>query len=404
MAWTADWDGDFLVGGDKGLRLTPNFKLREFKDEQGKVRAHRELVATLQLLRDRFKQSISVRGTDEDGLGATVSSTSNTQLFEAALAIKRLNFLETVEESPGGVRVRIADPGTTVEVDLEQALMTAFSVTAAFETVGNPFKQITGNFDGAGLSFGPSQWNFKSGTLVPLFKRFMEEDFELLKSCFVREGDEDDFEELMDVFDNRPRAEQIDWGNSISATDSLAHVIEPWKGYFRSVGDHELFRSIMVEESLRKYGALTLKEIKYLQSLAPEVQIDHLRAFCALYDLVIQQGGLDRGSTKSNIEKRVREEQPKDQLELVRIAVEERGRSANSEWRADAVSRRKGVLAGVPFTATETGKTRQRANMNFYMLRNVHIRDAKALMNSDVTEQLREVSRAIAQGKSLTAI
>ena len=402
MAWKAKWDGDFLVGGTKGLRLTPNFKLREFADDEGKVRSHRELIATLQLLRDRFNQSISVKGTDDDGLGATISSKADDELLEAAQLLAELNFFETAERNSNGVHVRIAAPEAVVEIDLEQALMTAFSVTAAFETVGDPFRQITGNFDGAGLSFGPSQWNFGTRTLPPLFRRFMEEDFDSLKSCFVTDGDEDDFEEFLDVLENRSRDEQVEWGNSISAHDSLAHVIEPWRTYFRSVGGKELFRSIMVEESLRKYGAKTLDEIKYLQSLVPGIQIDHLRAFCALYDLVIQQGGLRRA--KKRIENRIKEEQPTEQLELVRIAVEERGLAANRRWRADTVSRRKGILEGIPVTVTTQGRTRQRANIKFYMLRNVRIRDAKALMSSDVTEQLRQVSKAIAQGKSLTAL
>jgi ribonucleoside-diphosphate reductase beta chain len=37
-------------------------------------------------------------------------------------------------------------------------------VTAGFETSGDPYLQVPGNFDGAGLSFGPLQANFKTGT------------------------------------------------------------------------------------------------------------------------------------------------------------------------------------------------------------------------------------------------
>lgn len=403
MAWTADWDGDFLIGGANRLRLTPNFRLNEFQDEAGKVRAHRELIATLQLLRDRYGKSISVGSTDDDGLGATIISKQDSAgLLEASQTLKQLNFFEVAEPAENGAHVRIADPSTTVEVDLEQALMTAFSVTAAFETVGNPFQQITGNFDGAGISFGPSQWNFKSKTLEPLFSRFKKENPDALKACFMNEDDDQDYAEFLDVL-KRPVAEQIAWGNDISTGSNRGLVVEPWRTYFRNVGDVELFRSIMVEESLRKYGARALNEIKYLQSLAPGVQIDHLRAFCAIYDLVIQQGSLHRA--KKQIEERVKDEQPTDQMQLIGIAVEERGRKANSPWRADAISRRKGVLAGVPVHVEVTRKEKsQRANINFYMLRNVHIRGAKELMNSDVTQQLHEVSVAIAQGKSLTAV
>ena len=65
-----------------------------------------------------------------------------------------------------------AGAGQLPPIDLEQALETAFSVTSAFETAGDKFQQVTGNFDGAGLSFGPAQVNFGTGTLVPLFRAF----------------------------------------------------------------------------------------------------------------------------------------------------------------------------------------------------------------------------------------
>ena len=30
--WSVDWDGDFVVGGDGNTRLTPAFRLKEFRD------------------------------------------------------------------------------------------------------------------------------------------------------------------------------------------------------------------------------------------------------------------------------------------------------------------------------------------------------------------------------------
>ena len=402
MAWTAEWEGEFLVGGTNKLRLTPNFRLNEFQNKNGKIRAHRELVATLQLLRDRFKASISVGETDADGLGATVTSKSMDTLLESAKVLEELNFFEAVKEESDGINVRIHRPGDRVEVDLEQALMTAFMVTARFETSGDPFKQITGNFDGAGLSFGPSQWNFGTGTLQPLFRRFIKEDEVALKASFLSDGTDDDYNEFLDVLE-REKSAQIQWGNSISTGRRLADVIHPWKGYFQKVGGVERFRSIMVEESLVKYGARMLKEVQYLQSLVPGIQIDHLRAICALYDLVIQQGSLNKAHAE--IEARVKKEKPKNQLHLVQIAVEERGLRANAPWRADTVSRRKGILEGIPVTVKVTdAEVSQRANINFYMLRNVHIKNAKELIDANVMEQLTKVSNAIAEGRTLTAI
>ena len=70
--WSADWDGANVVGGDGNLRLTPSFRLKEFRDANGGVRVHRELVSAVQLLRDRFGRPLSVKRTDADGLGVVV--------------------------------------------------------------------------------------------------------------------------------------------------------------------------------------------------------------------------------------------------------------------------------------------------------------------------------------------
>ena len=391
MVWTVHWEDGFIVGGDSSRRLTPSFRLREFEKPDGTVRVHRELVAGLQLLRDRFAKPLSVRRIDADGLGAVVSGDSTAALLEAAEGIRDRRVFDSVNAEQGGVRIRIADPGNLSSIELEQALETAFSVTAGFETAGDKFQQITGNFDGAGLSFGPAQVNFKSGTLVPLFRRFKTADEAALRSCFA---DQDDYQEWLHVMDLAV-PKQIEWANGISTGRGQHDVVEPWRGYLQAVGRVERFRVIMVESLLREYGARTLDAVKALQTLKPDIQIDHLRCVCSLYDLVVQQGSLDKAW--SSIEERVSRENPQDQFALIRIAVEERGRAAAAEWQADCVSRRVGILKGVP----ETVSDRQRANINFYMLRDVRIRGARELMNADVSDQIVRVSEALAGRRSL---
>lgn len=393
MVWSVKWDKGFIVGGDGNRRLTPNFRLKEFQSHTGNIRVHRELVSALQMLRQRFGKSISVNKTDEDGLGATLVGHPVSELLAAAEGVKVHRLFDHVREQGNEVHVRIPDPDRLPEIELEQALETAFSVTAGFETSGDRFQQVTGNFDGAGLSFGPVQWNFKSKTLVPLFRKFQETDESALRGCFTDEVDYDEWLKVLDL----PVEQQIAWANDISTGRGGHDVVQPWKGYLQAVGRVPKFRAIMVEQALRKYGARLLKAVKYLQSLKPNVQIDHLRCLCSLYDLVIQQGSLDKA--QGAIEERVRREDPRDQFQLVGIAVEERGRKANRQWQADCVSRRLGILHGVP----ETVEGRQRANLYFYMLRDVRIRGARELMTADVSEQLARVSRALASGDSLLA-
>jgi hypothetical protein len=387
--WSVDWEGGFVVNGDGSRRLTPSFRLKEFKRPDGTVRVHRELVSSLQLLRDRFDKSVSVRRTEADGLSAVVSGEPLAELLHTAAAMRERGLFESVAAQDEGVRVRIPAPGNLPPIDLEQALETAFLVTSAFETAGDKFQQVTGNFDGAGLSFGPAQVNFGSGTLIPLFRKFKAADDSALRSCFTDEDDYDDWLRVMDL----PIAEQVAWANSVSAGRGGHDVVEPWRSYFRAVGRVDLYREIMVESILTDYGGKMARALHALQRLKPDLRIDHLRCICSLYDLVVQQGSLDKAW--SAIQERVRRENPQDQFTLTQVAVEERGRKAAPQWQADAVSRRVGILKGVP----ETVGDRQRANINFYMLRDVRVKNAGELLSGDL--ELARVSQAVASGRSL---
>jgi len=391
--WSVDWDGGFVVGGDGNRRLTPSFRLKEFRKPDGTVRVHRELVSGLQLLRDRFGRSIAVRRTEPDGLGAVVSGEPMAQLRDTANRFNAQGLFASVGSHSDGVAVRIPPIAQLSSIDLDQALETAFSVTSAFETAGDKFQQVTGNFDGAGMSFGPAQVNFGTGTLVPLFRKFQSADEAALRTCFSDADDYDDWLRVMAL----PAASQVAWANSVTTGRGGHDIVEPWKGYFQAVGRVGRFREIMVETILHDYGARTARAINALQRLRPEIRIDHLRCICSLYDLVVQQGSLDKAW--STIEARVTRENPQNQFELTHIAVEERGRRAAQQWQADAISRRLGILKGVP----ETVDDRQRANINFYMLRDVHVRSTADLLSGDVAVQLARVSQAVAAGSSLLA-
>ncbi len=401
MVWQVEWDGGFVVGGDDGRRLTPNFRLREFRRGDGSVRVHRELVSALQLLRNQFAQPISIRDVDLDGLGALLGAGSTADLLAAADRLEAHHLFATANAEGGQVWVRIPDPEDLPPIGLAQALETAFSVTSAYETTGDKFQQVTGNFDGAGLSFGPAQVNFKTGTLEPLFAEFRAADEAALAGCF---GAGDDWHEWLRVLALGRWQEKVAWADAISSGRGKANIIEPWNGHLKAVGRVERFRAIMVEQILRKYGRIVLDDVRFLQQLRPDIVIDHLRCLCSLYDAAIQQGGLRKAADE--IRRQTDRKRPGDQFELVRLAVEARGRLASQRWRADCISRRVGILEGVPQTITDSGETTQRANINFFMLRDVRVTEAAEILarpEGAADRQLAEVSDALASGGSLLA-
>jgi len=391
--WSVDWDNDFVVGGDSNTRLTPAFRLKEFRRPDGTVRVHRELVSALQLLRDRLGRPLSVRRVAPDGFSAVIGNDTLDELRRAAVVVRDRGTFTTIDNEADGLGVRIPLPERLPALGLDEALETAFSVTAGFETAGDKFQQVTGNFDGAGLSFGPAQVNFGSGTLVPLFRKFLAADADAVRNCF---DDADDCHDFLQVLD-RSIPEQVSWANSISTGRGGHDVIDPWKGYLQAIGRVPLFREITAESIISDYGAKTAQAIQALEKLSPGNNIDRLRCICSLYDLVVQQGSLQKAWTE--IETRVRAERPSNQTDLVRIAVEERGRKASPQWQADAVSRRIGILKGVPFTVGD----RQRANIQFYMLRDVRVTSVDRLVAGDLAPELKRVRVAVATGNTLLA-
>ena len=67
------------------------------------------------------------------------------------------------------VSASIPDPDSLPRIDLERRLETAFRSPPH----SRPRRKVSadyGQIDGAGLSFGPAQVNFGTGTLPPLFK------------------------------------------------------------------------------------------------------------------------------------------------------------------------------------------------------------------------------------------
>lgn len=49
-------------------------------------------------------------------------------------------------------------------------IASAAAITPGFETSGDPFKGVSGDFDGMGISCGALQWNIGQGSLQPLVK------------------------------------------------------------------------------------------------------------------------------------------------------------------------------------------------------------------------------------------
>lgn len=94
------------------------------------------------------------------------------------------------------------------------------------------YSNVTGNFDGQGLSFGIIQFNFGQGTLQPLLKEYITDNEAEFKSIFGTSK----AATLKKVVFDYSKSQQISWGNSITKSTKTGEVLSEWKEPFKKMG------------------------------------------------------------------------------------------------------------------------------------------------------------------------
>ena len=364
------YEDDIIINAASSTRLTPNFKAKEYHDPKGSLYVHRDLVAGVQLLRDSVGKlaiaNVQPKGVAK-GFGVTVTGDDDEQTLKVAKKlISNQVFTNAVKLASSGVVVSVAEKAKNSGIKPVFAFDCGLQVVACYETQGDPYQQATGNFDGAGMSFGVIQFNFKSKTLQELFAKFQQADEERLQACFSSNAQ---YAELCKVITG-PTSKAIAWGDSISTGKNKHKVISEWNKSFRAVGRVNDFRQIQMEFAYDRYGKLLMATLAFLEGLST-VRIRNHCCLTALFDMCIQQGGHYKATKE--IRHRVLEENPQDEFTLTAITVEERAKKANPAYRADCLSRRLGILHREPKRVTLEGKTSQRSNAKLYLLRNRNV-------------------------------
>jgi hypothetical protein len=359
------YDGQMIIKANSRSRLTPNFRASEYYGKDDSIYIHRDLVAGVQVLRDLVGPlsiaSVKPRSIAK-GHGVTVKATDKAALLKAAKALKAQGHFFAVEQLGSSIVLLTVSP-TARPIKPVFAFDTGLQVVANYETTADPYSQVTGNFDGAGISFGIIQFNFLSGTLQELFRLFRSADSAALQNCFRRESS---YAELWRAVDGSvPKA--VHWGNSISIGASKHKVAKAWTSDLTRVGRIEHFRLIQMEFAYDKYGRQLMSTIAYLQGLTG-LKIRNHRCLTALFDMCIQQGGYHKAARE--IAQRVKREAPADELALTHIAVEERAKKARKQYQADCLSRRLGILYREPRKITLNHVTSRRVNKKIYLVKN----------------------------------
>lgn len=157
-------------------------------------------------------------------------------------------------------------------------LGTALEITGDFETEGDPWTQITGNFDGEGASLGILQWNFGQNSIQPLIRRAQ---LHILKKYCPKY-----WIDIWNAAMTSGTSEVSDWNLRAMGPELKAYLGSPE------------FKAVQVEAAQAKEKA-TLQAGKSFYSEPLTIQ-----QFCFFFDIMVQSGslkGLARGELDSFI-------------------------------------------------------------------------------------------------------
>lgn len=163
----------------------------------------------------------------------------------------------------------------------KQALdYTSFNYETSLHTPAS-FGAVSGNFDGAGGSYGIIQFNWKSGTVQPIFTSMITNYAADLQGAFTVTADYNTF---LDVVQNRTTADQINWGDSISDPTNKQKVLEPWNTYFKNLGNYQSYQDLQMNACGPYFDNAKTWTGNY--------KCWSRRGYSLLFDIAVQYGGI----------------------------------------------------------------------------------------------------------------
>ena len=156
----------------------------------------------------------------------------------------------------------------------------AKNISKQFE-VGNS-NQVTGNFDGQGLSLGYIQWCIGQGTLQPLLNRMDREYNDEMRSIFA-----DNYDSIHNMLLDT-RENQVAWAKSINNSGNT--IAEPWYSQFASLCNNQNFINIESDAIVTKVGQAMIICDKY--------NLKTVRGFALAFDIAVQNGTISQDAAK----------------------------------------------------------------------------------------------------------
>ena len=209
------------------------------------------------------------------------------------------------------------------------------AMTAGFETgKGFPdcFAQVTGDFDGQGMSLGVLQWNFGQGSLQPLLSEALRAAPEALAEIFHEHLP------VLEAMLAADREEQMAFARSLAGPRH--GVVEPWLGMFKALCRLPAFQDIQVRHAARL--------IDEARRLAKQFGLGSERAVALMFDILTQNGGIGSvvaAQIRSDFAG-VTESGEAGEVACMVIVAKRRAAAAKAEWAEDVRIRKLCIAQG----------------------------------------------------------
>ena len=202
----------------------------------------------------------------------------------------------------------------------------AIRITGRFE--GSGYGNITGDFDGQGLSLGILQWNIGQGTLQPLLMEMNLNHNITTRNILL---------ELYNSFNtmlSKTPSEQLVWAKSINS--SRKTIKEPWNSRLIALANSEEFKEIQLNHAKIR-GDLAL-------NICNKYNLKSERAFALAFDIAVQNGGVKEKTDLRIAYRASSDVTEKDRMLLIANAV---ANDSNPTWIEDVRARKLAIVNGV---------------------------------------------------------
>lgn len=224
-----------------------------------------------------------------------------------------------------------SDKSTLIQRD--DAIQKAINISASFE--GNGYTNITGNFDGQGLSLGIIQWNIGQGSLQPLLNSFVNKHNNQAKEIFG-----DNYATLVKALQGS-KQDQMKWAKSIN--DNRNRIKPDWKAQLIAMCNTKEFQEIQ--------NKAMVKTINKAYSIASDFNLKSERGLALAFDIAVQNGGFTKERTKL-IQQKIKKGNLSEQ-EALKVIAQAAVDKSRDEYQNDVKSRKFTIVNG---TGTVHGK------------------------------------------------